>query len=239
MLTDGTKTRWGRRRSGGLTGLQNQLARLNPGLVGSIPTRSRHRADVLVFSVLLIAAVNASALEGQQPPDDPSQNSAEAVEVPDGPGRASPRGAFVRSMLIPGWGQAVSESPGRGAFYFTVQSLGVWMILKTSKTLGSASDILAMRRLDATERLSADPSIGPVDLATAIDADSGVVSALELKEIRRQQREDWLSFGVFFLLLGGADAFVAAHLAGFPDPLEVAIRPLPDMGIEVGFSLPL
>ena len=43
MLTDGTTTRWGRRRSGGLTGLQNQLARLNPGLVGSIPTRSRHR----------------------------------------------------------------------------------------------------------------------------------------------------------------------------------------------------
>ena len=34
---------WGRRRSGGLTGLQNQLAWLNPGLVGSIPTRSRHR----------------------------------------------------------------------------------------------------------------------------------------------------------------------------------------------------
>ena len=42
MLTDGTTTRWGRRRSGGLTGLQNQLARLNPGLVGSIPTRSRY-----------------------------------------------------------------------------------------------------------------------------------------------------------------------------------------------------
>ena len=45
MLTDGTTARWGRRRSGGLTGLQNQLARLNPGLVGSIPTRSRHRCS--------------------------------------------------------------------------------------------------------------------------------------------------------------------------------------------------
>ncbi len=220
-----------------MNGLQNQLARLNPGLVGSIPTRSRHRAHVLILSVSLMAAVDAAALEGQQPLADPSQDSVEAVEGPDSPGRASPGGAFVRSMLIPGWGQAVSESPGRGAFYFTVQSVGVWMILKTSKTLGSASDILAMRRLEATQRLSADPLVDPADLAAAIDADPGVVSALELKGIRRQQREDWLSFGVFFLLLGGADAFVAAHLAGFPDPLEVAIRPLPDMGLEVGFSL--
>jgi hypothetical protein len=79
--------------------------------------------------------------------------------------------------------------------------------------------------------------VDPADLAAAIDADSGVVGALELQQIRRQQREDWIAFGVFFLLLGGADAFVAAHLADFPEPLEVAVRPLPDMGVEVGFSL--
>ena len=30
-----------------MNGLQNQLARLNPGLVGSIPTRSRHRWSCL------------------------------------------------------------------------------------------------------------------------------------------------------------------------------------------------
>ena len=236
-----------------MNGLQNQLARLNPGLVGSIPTRSRyraevfvlhlaellvlHRAKVLVLFLSLMAAVSASPLQAQQPATDPSQDSTEAVEGPESPRRNSPGGAFVRSMMIPGWGQAAAGSPGRGAFYFTVESVGVWMILKTSKTLGSANDILAMRRLEAEERLSADPSVDPADLASAIDADPEVMSALELKQIRRQQREDWLSFGVFFLLLGGADAFVAAHLAEFPEPLEVAIRPLPDMGVEVGFSL--
>ncbi len=184
-----------------------------------------------------MAAVHASGLQGQQPLVDPSGDPAEAVEEQEGPGRASPPGAFVRSMVVPGWGQAVAGSPGRGVFYFTVESLAVWMILKTNKTLGSASDILAMRRLDASARLSADPLVDPADLAAAIDADSGVVSALELQQIRRQQREDWIAFGVFFLLLGGADAFVAAHLADFPEPLEVAVRPLPDMGVEVGFSL--
>ncbi|MCH8069514.1 MAG: hypothetical protein IID16_09655 [Candidatus Marinimicrobia bacterium] len=111
------------------------------------------------------------------------------------------------------------------------------MILKTNKLVGSASDILAMRRLDASERLMADPLVDPIDLAAAIEADLPVLSALELQEIRRQQREDWIAFAVFFLLLGGADAFVTAHLADFPEPLQTVSRPLPNMGVEFGFRL--
>ena len=140
-------------------------------------------------------------------------------------------------MVVPGWGQAAAGSPGRGAFYFAVQSVAVWMILKTNRLVGSASDILDMRRLDASERLMADPLVDPVDLTAAIEADLPVLSALELQEIRRQQREDWIAFAVFFLLLGGADAFVTAHLADFPEPLETVIRPLPNMGVEFGFRL--
>jgi hypothetical protein len=111
------------------------------------------------------------------------------------------------------------------------------MILKSNQLLGSASDILDMRRLDASERLMADPMIDPIDLPTLLEADLGVVSALQLEEIRRQQREDWIAFALFFLLLGGADAFVATHLADFPEPLETVIRPLPEMGVEFGFRL--
>ena len=111
------------------------------------------------------------------------------------------------------------------------------MILKTNKLLGSASDILDMRRVDALERLMADPLVDPIDLQTLLEADLGVVSALQLQEIRRQQREDWIAFAVFFLLLGGADAFVTAHLADFPEPLQTVIRPLPNMGVEFGFRL--
>ena len=123
----------------------------------------------------------------------------------------------------------------RGAVYFTLESLGLWMILKTSKTLGSARDIEAMQRREAEERLIAAGTVDP--LSSAIDADPAVQNAAELVGIRSQQREDWVAFGVFFLLFGGADAFVAAHLAGFPEPLETAVRPLPDMGVEIGFKL--
>ena len=237
MLTDGTTARWGRRRSGGLTGLQNQLARLNPGLVGSIPTRSRHRVLALVLALALMGATHVSELQGQQPLAGPSRDLTDDIGSQETPGRVSPGGALVRSFLVPGWGQAVAGSPRRGAFYFTFESLSLWMVLKTSHTLGSARDIVALRRLEAEERLSTSGTVDPVELLAAIDRDQAVTDAENLEQIRLQQREDWLSFGLFLLLLGGADAFVAAHLAEFPEPLEVAIRPLPNMGVELGFSL--
>jgi hypothetical protein len=191
----------------------------------------------LTLAVALMGAAHASELQGQQPvagaPPDPFQ----AVETQESPGRPSAGGAFVRSLVVPGWGQMAAGSSERGTFYFTIESLGLWMILKTSKTLGSARDILAMRRLEAEERLIAEGSVDLGDLLAAIDADPAVASAFDLEQLRAQQREDWIAFGVFFLLLGGADAFVSAHLADFPEPLEVAIRPLPNMGVEFGFRL--
>ncbi len=198
---------------------------------------SKYRRFTLTLAVALVGAAHASALAGQQPVAGVPQDSAQAVENPGSPGRPSAAGTFVRSMMVPGWGQAVAGSPGRGAFYFTVQSVAVWMILKTTKTLASASDIHAMRRLEAMARLSADPTVDPADLPAAIDADLAVSSAFELQQIRAQQREDWIAFGVLFLLLVGADAYVAAHLADFPEPLEVAIRPLPDRGVELAFRV--
>jgi len=204
------------------------------GLVGLIPTRSRHRVQAIVLATVLLGV--PPALAGQEPGAGAPQDSAQAAETTGSPG-PSAGGAFARSMVIPGWGQAVAGSPGRGAFYFVVESFAVWMILKSNQLLGSASDILDMRRLDASERLMADPMIDPLDLPTLLEVDLGVVSALQLEEIRRQQREDWIAFAVFFLLLGGADAFVATHLADFPEPLETVIRPLPEMGVEFGFRL--
>lgn len=174
---------------------------------------------MVVLAVALLCAASASGIRGQLPV---------AAD-----GRVSPGGAAVRSFVIPGWGQATAGATERGAVYFTLESLGLWMILKTSKTLGSANDIEAMQRLEAEERLIAAGTVDP--LSSMIDADPAVQSASNLVGIRKQQREDWLAFGVFFLLLGGADAFVAAHLADFPEPLETAIRPLPDMGVELGF----
>jgi hypothetical protein len=222
-----------------MNGPKNQPARPKHEDVGSIPASSRYRARARTLRVTLamwiLCAGHATALHGQQPSIDPLQDPALTAVVTQPSGRISPTGALLRSFLIPGWGQAAAGSTQRGAVYFTFESLGLWMILKTSKTLGSARDIQNMRRREVEDRLI---SGGTVDgLAALIDADTTVVSAQNLVQIRKQQREDWLAFGVFALLLGGADAFVAAHLADFPEPLEAAIRPLPDMGVEFGFRV--
>ena len=155
-----------------------------------------------------------------------------------GPRRHNAGGAFLRSVLIPGWGQAKVGSPNRGGFYFGVESISFWMIMKTSKTLGSARDIAALRREEAEARVIAGGVTDPLEIENLVNEDEVVQNADELVEIRSQQREDWLAFGIFFLFLGGADAFVAAHLADFPQPLEAAIRPLPNMGVELAFSVP-
>ena len=81
-----------------MNGLQNQLARLDPGLVGSIPTRSRHRASILVLAAALLGAVHASALAAQQPLAGASQDSAQAAQDAQGPGRPSAGGAFELSV---------------------------------------------------------------------------------------------------------------------------------------------
>ncbi len=204
---------------------------------------SRPRRYPLTLALALLGAAHASSLQGQQPPAGAVPDSTQAVETQQPqetqqpPRRPSPGGAFLRSLVVPGWGQVAAGSPQRGAFYFTIESMSLWMILKTSKTLGSARDILAMRRFDAEERLIAEGLVDPADLSAAIDADQGVADAFNLEQLRAQQREDWITFGVFFLLLGGADAFGAAHLADFPEPLEPVIRPLPGMGVEFGFRL--
>ncbi len=160
--------------------------------------------------------------------------------VPDSTPRRrsySAGGAFLRSMAVPGWGQVAVGSPNRGGFYLVVESLSAWMILKTSKTLGSARDIVALREAEAEARFMAQGTVDLLELQALIDEDEAVLDARELEEIRGQQKQDWVAFGVFFLFLGGADAFVAAHLADFPEPLEAKIRPRPGMGVELAFSL--
>ena len=50
----------------------------------------------------------------------------------------SAMGAFWRSLLIPGWGQASVDRPTRGAFYFAGEAGIVWMVFKTNAKLQSA-----------------------------------------------------------------------------------------------------
>ena len=131
-------------------------------------------------------------------------------------GRISPRGAFLRSLVLPGWGQSVLGSPTRGAVYFGLEAGSLWMLFRTRQRLGDAEEeqafLLAEGRLAAGRR-------------------TGLVRA------REQQVEDWLVLSVFWLFFAGADAYVGAHLAGFED--NVAVEPAPEGGLQMRTSLPV
>jgi hypothetical protein len=72
------------------------------------------------------AAAASLDLQAQSTPQD-------SVRPP-----VSPMGAFLRSFLVPGWGQAAADQPVRGAFYFGAQAGTVFMLIKTQTKLRNA-----------------------------------------------------------------------------------------------------
>jgi hypothetical protein len=87
---------------------------------------------------------------------DPEVSAVSATAAADSTGPpVSPMGAFLRSLVLPGWGQASVGRPVRGAFYFTMEAGSLWMLLKTQAKLSAAERIgdeeLAASRKDQKE----------------------------------------------------------------------------------------
>lgn len=155
----------------------------------------------------------------------------------EGARRVSPGGAFLRSMIVPGWGHAAVGAYTRGAFYVVADATAAWMLFKTSVFLNRARALEARRVEDARRRLAEQGITDADSILAAIDEDPAVEGARALVESREQQLEDWIALGAFLFLLGGADAFISAHLADFPAP--VAATPGAGGGMELRVSVPL
>lgn len=93
------------------------------------------RAVVIAVATTLEAAFVPTL--GAQVPDTaraPAVTQA-AVVAPDTTHRASAMGAFWRSLLVPGWGQAETGRPVTGALFATWEGVSVMMTLKASSEL--------------------------------------------------------------------------------------------------------
>ena len=77
----------------------------------------------------------------------------------------SPLGAFARSLVLPGWGQAEVDQPVRGAVYFAAEAASLWMVFKTQT------------KLSAAERGAVGGSAGLVESRSAQREDWIVLSA--------------------------------------------------------------
>lgn len=181
----------------------------------------------LLVLVALPAMLWGPGLAAQAP-----QDTAAVPEV-------SPGGAFLRSLVLPGWGHATVGSYTRGGFYFLSSAAIGGMLFKTGTYLGTAREHRDRVEEEVRMRHEREGIVDPDSLAALVERDPRVQDHRGLVEARSEQMEDWIALGVFWLLLNGADAFVAAHLAEFPEPVEVVVQQGSAGRIEVGVAVPL
>ncbi|HET7273899.1 MAG TPA: hypothetical protein VFI91_01895 [Longimicrobiaceae bacterium] len=169
----------------------------------------------LTVAIAIAVAVCASsqqpaAAQVAVPVAEPADTMVDA-----GPDR-SPGGAFLRSLVIPGWGQAWVGAPGRGGVYFAIESASLWMVYKTASQLSEARA--------EQEFLRESGVLEP-------DDETGLVRS------REAQLEDWITFSAFMLFFSGADAYVAAYLADFSE--HVGVTPGPAGELRLQATIPI
>ncbi len=207
---------------------------------------------LLVGAPLPLAAAAGTPWGTEGPPGPGSPPPADTIPIdPDtlGPGTdqtpssaptdttVTPGGAFLRSLLLPGWGHAATESHFRGAFYVAVQSGALWMLAKSMARRRQAARFRTMEYEAARERLQVEDVSSPDSLHLLAAGDPRVEVWDERIEARARQVEDWAALGIFLVLLGATDAFVAGHLMDHPEPLSLEAYPRPGGGWTVSGSI--
>ena len=149
----------------------------------------------------------------------------------------SPRGAFLRALVVPGWGHAAIGSYTRGGFYVGAQALTAYTLLRTRARLSEVRDRARFHETLLRARLASEGVTDPTAVEEALDADGELSNVRRLLEAREEQQTDIIALGLFLLLMSGADAYVSAHLARFPEPLELEARPSANGVVDLGLRL--
>ena len=143
-----------------------------------------------------------------------------------------PRNAFLKALVLPGWGHFSIGSEKRGIFYVALEGSSWFMLVKTLRKLSDAKNTegefrqLARDSLDALMAVDSAARVrlqipGAYDAAVA--ANPNVVGAGNLVTARKQQRQDWITYTLFFTFFSAADAYVTAQLKAFP--ADITVKP--------------
>lgn len=195
-------------------------------------------------ALLALALTGPAPVEAQEEVDtaaaEPPATQAEVVDtILVEPPAVSPGNAFLRALAIPGWGHASIGSYSRGGFYFLSESAAVWMMIRTRRRIGAARDVRELREAEVVDELAQRGVTSPDSIRVALENSESVDAAGDLVEAREQQFEDWLALGIFLFFLSGADAFVSAHLANFPEPVDVNARMVSPRAVELQVAFPV
>ncbi len=146
------------------------------------------------------------------PPSPPAAQEVEdEIEMP-----YSPRGAFLRSLVLPGWGQAYVDAPARGAVYFSLASGSAWMAWVSRRQLADA------RRQQHWLRQNGE---------------LGLTEETDIAVSREGQFEDWAALSIFLFFFAGADAYVSAYLADFGE--RIGVQPGADGALRIQTMIPV
>jgi hypothetical protein len=112
-----------------------EAPRVSP--VGSIPTRSRHLALGILSAFVLWASPVAAQDTTRAAPDTMVVVDAEPAAGADTSvfrrAPVSPMGAFFRSLLVPGWGQAALERRVTGGLFLAWEGVTLGMAVKAHR----------------------------------------------------------------------------------------------------------
>ena len=211
---------------------------------GADATRRLRGTRALVLLSLLLLGGPAlpgagDGLEARQAGADPPDPDAGPPPEAAAPEVVTPRGAFIRSLAVPGWGHVASGSYARAGFYVSTLSGSLWMLQQTVVRRDEAASFAEVERELAMSRLMAAGVEDPGELDAALENDDLVAARDALVEARDGQVEDWTALSIFLVLLGATDALVAAHLADYPEPLVLRAVPRGAGEVELRVSIPL
>jgi len=151
----------------------------------------------------------------------------------------TPGGAFLRAVLVPGWGHVSIGANARAGVYFAIESAVAYGIIRTRRRISEVASRMNFRETLLHEELVTQGITDPNQIESALESDDTLTDLKSLGESRSDQQEDLVAFGLFLLFLSGADAFVSAHLKDFPDPIAIEGGPTNDGRLEIGLRLRL
>src|SRR5690606_11824064 len=114
------------------------------GEVSALARFAAPRALLFLLAAPLAAQEQPPAAQEQATDDSVRVAAADSAD-PDAARLITPRGALIRSLIVPGWGQAYTGSYLRGGIYFAAQMGSWYMLLKTMARLGEARSIERQR----------------------------------------------------------------------------------------------
>lgn len=190
---------------------------------------------------MVVTVGSADRLEAQQVTVNDDDQVADSTLSPLLPTTTSvsPGGAFLRAVLVPGWGHVSIGANARAGAYFAIESAVAYGIIRTRRRISEAASRANFRELLLREDLTTKGITDPNQIENALESDATLADLKSLGESRSDQQEDLVAFGLFLLFLSGADAFVSAHLKDFPDPIAIEGGPTNDGRLEIGLKLRL